>query len=235
MPSVLVPSVPVATVTVQKVIKRAMRLIGVSGIGETLSADEAVDGLAALNSMHDSWGTEKNALYQIETLSHVPTAQSFTVGENGDLMATRPLKILSAYRRSNGVDTEVAVVGRDEYERISQKADGGLACAIYYKPENPNGVVYCWPVPSGETLFLSCQQPLEAFTSLTDALYLPPGYEEALTFGLAVYFAPEFEKEASPTVQRRAMTSKRLLKRVNVEIPQLSNEVGTRYYAWGSV
>jgi hypothetical protein len=215
------------TTTAQQVIRRAMRLIGVLGIGETLAADEAADGLAALNSMLDSWSVEKTMLYAFETVSYAPTSESFTVGPSGDLVTNRPIKILSAYMREGGIDTPVDVVERQVYERIAQKDADGSVRAIYYRPDYPNGTVYCWPVAtSGQTLYLSLQQPLTEFTSLTEALSMPPGYREALTFNLAVFFAPEFEKEASPTVKARAVNTLRTLRRGNLEIAPLGMPAG---------
>jgi hypothetical protein len=227
---------PTLATTAHKVIKRAMRLIGVTSAGETLSPDESADGLAALNSMLDSWSAEKIMLFAFETVSYAPTSESFTIGPSGDKVTARPIKILSAYMRESGIDTPVDVVERQVYESIAQKDSEGLIRAIYYKPDYPNGVVYCWPVAtSGQTLYLSCQQPLSSFSSLTETLCLPPGYEDALTFNLAVYYAPEFEREASPTVKARAVNCLRALRRVNLEIAPLGMPPGIPCHQRGNI
>ena len=207
--------------TVNDILKRAQRLIGVSSIGEALSADEAADGLAALNSMVGSWANEKLMLFKFETVSTTQTAQSFTIGPAGAIVTARPVEIVSAYRRDGTRDIPVDVVSRERYEAESLKSQTGPVEMVYYKPTFPDGTVFVWPVPSGETLFLTLQQPLTAFAAVADTIALPPGYDEALAFNLAVLLAPEYETEASPTVQRRAMTSKKVLKSVNNEVPEL--------------
>lgn len=208
--------------TANEIIKRGLRLINAIGTGETLSSDMTSDGLVTLNAMISSWSLEKLMLFKFETVSYIPTTASFTIGATGQLVTTRPVEILSAYRRSGSLDIDVRVGSRVDYEQQSLKTQSGPVQFIYYKPTYPNGTVFCWPVPTGETLFLTLQQALTAFADLTTAVALPDGYEEALAFNFAVYAGPEYGVEASATVQRRAQNSKRLIKAVNNEIPQLS-------------
>lgn len=207
--------------TVNDIVSRAMRLSGNLGAGEVLAASEAADGLTALNSLLEVWALEKLMLYKFETVSFTPTTGSFTIGATGDLVAARPVAILSAYRRIGGIDVPVDVIDRAQYESIVQKGLSSNVQAVYYKPEFPNGRVFCWPVTT-DTLYLSVQQPLTAYTALTTELNLPPGYQEALTFNLAVMLAPEFSGEVSRTVMRQAANTKRLIKNVNNEVPMLT-------------
>lgn len=207
--------------TVLDLIKRSMRLNGTTGAGEALTPDQAADGLMALNAMLSLWATEKLMLHKFETVSHTPAAGSFTIGATGNLVTARPVEILSAFRRTDGVDTPIDVIDRERYEAISAKAHTGSVSLIYYKPTAPNGTAFIWPVSTGETLFLTLQQPLTAFATVSDVVSLPDGYEEALAFNLAVHYAPEFGMEATPTVQRKAANSKRRLKVVNSEVAPL--------------
>jgi hypothetical protein len=55
---------------------------------------------------------------------------------------------------------------------------------------------------------------------------LPPGYKRMLEYMLAVEIAPDFQVEAPPTVQRIASASRKKLKRVNAEIPQMDMPYG---------
>lgn len=207
--------------TVLDIIKRAMRLNGTFGSGETLTPDESTDGLLALNSMMSLWATEGMMLFKFETVSYTPTAGSFTIGATGQAVTTRPVEILSAYRRTGTLDTPVEVVGRTVYEMLALKAQTGQVAVLYYKPTMPNGTVFIWPVNTTEVLYMTLQQPLTAFATTAEVISLPDGYEETLVFNLAVCYAPEFGIEASSTVQLRAANSKRLIKTVNSEIPQL--------------
>ena len=203
------------------IIKRGLRLINSLGAGEALTPEISSDGLTTLNAMISSWALEKLMLYQFDTVSFTPTTASFTIGPTGQLVTARPIKVLSAYRRAGGLDTPVDIGSREDYEQAMLKTQTGSIEFIYYKPSVPNGTVFCWPVSTGEALFLTLQQPLTAFANLASDVALPDGYEEALAFNFAVYAGPEYGVEAAPTVQKRAQNSKRLIKTVNNEIPQL--------------
>ncbi len=50
---------------------------------------------------------------------------------------------------------------------------------------------------------------------MNDTLDLPPGYERALKYNLAVEIAPEYEREASSTVKDIAKTSYGVVVRTN--------------------
>jgi hypothetical protein len=56
---------------------------------------------------------------------------------------------------------------------------------------------------------------------LNDCLSVPPGYNEALVFNLAVAIAPEYGKEASGTVMARANETLAIIKRKNIVVEQL--------------
>ena len=56
--------------TANDMISRALRLIGVLGQGRrVLDTNEATDGLAALNTMLDSWSIDRSMIYQQLTVN----------------------------------------------------------------------------------------------------------------------------------------------------------------------
>jgi hypothetical protein len=106
-------STALVTTSGQKIIKRALRLIGALGVGKTLSAAEEQDSLEALNGMIDQWNTEKLALYTGAeyTLVLTPGTQTYSVGEvSADLTANRPKRIEDgqAFLRISGFDYPLA-------------------------------------------------------------------------------------------------------------------------------
>lgn len=70
------------------------------------------------------------------------------------------------------------------------------------------------------------------YADLSTDLHLPDGWDRTIAYNLAVELAPEFNKEASPTVQRMANTALKRLRRVEVQPIPLSLEteisLGTR-------
>jgi hypothetical protein len=217
-------------VTVINLIKRAMRLNGVASIGEAPGADEAVDMLAALNAMLDEWATEKLMLYA-PTLDVIPLTvgmQSFSVGPTGDTVTARPVEIDAAsYIQYNSLSYPLHIATLAEYNALTLKSlSTQIPEALWYQPGYPNATVTLYPTPTAAmTLNLWSWKAIGGFTNQADEVQLPPGYENAIVYNLAVQSAPEFGIESPPTVQKRAILSKKSLKRVNFE-PQILSLAG---------
>jgi len=87
-----------------------------------------------------------------------------------------------------------------------------------------------YPTPATGTLYVTVPWVLDTVaadgaTSFSDStLCVPQGYAEAIVFNLAVRMAPQFDKEASASVQRVAAEAKARLVRQNLrnlEVPTL--------------
>lgn len=216
--------------TAQDLIKRAMRLTGAIGSGETLTSDELQDGLAALNSMLDSWWLQGLAVYQIgsETLSWASGQTSRTIGSGGDFDTTRPVKIDSAFQRINNIDYPIHVITDKQYRGIPDKSTStDLVQMIYYDQGYPLGTLYAWPVPSVVVaIHLQTWSQIESFATATEAISLPPGYRRAIEYNLAIDLAPEYQRSIQPAVLRVAAVGLRDVKRMNIRIPRMVNEPG---------
>jgi hypothetical protein len=207
-----------------------MRLLGVAALGETPSDDESADGLSALNAMLDSWANE-NLMVFAQSLDAIPLTggqTSVTVGPTGSFVTTRPVTVLDSSNIVYGaVKYPLTVLTLQDYNDISTPTVQSIPAGIWCLMNTPDITVTPWPVPStAMTLNLWSNKQLQAFETLTEDLALPPGYERALAYNLAIEWAPEFEREASGTVRMIAGQSKKSLKRVNVQVPSLSMPVG---------
>lgn len=212
--------------TALDLIKRAYRLIGVYSIGETPSADETADGLTALNAMLASWSNEKLMTYAatLDSITLTPNVASYTIGPSGTTVSARPISIdESSYLEWLGVSYPLALATLDQYNAIKQKSLAStLPSVLWYKPDFPNGTITLYPIPTlAMTLKLWSWKQITSFTNATDTVLLPPGYEDAIAFNLAVMLAPENEVPVPQVVGQRATMSKKLLKRTNFEPPQL--------------
>ena len=205
--------------TVQTLIDRSLRLIGVIASGDSPTSDETADCLTALNGMLESWRNNRLFVHAFteSTLTMTVGDASYTIGPSGDLDTTRPVKIESAFMRVSGVDYPVSVVGKDRFDMIPDKTlTSDLLEMVRYNPTMPTGTLSVWPVPSvANVLHLTLWSPVASFSAATDAVSLPPGYERAITYNLAIEAAPEFGREPSNTVQRIAMESLANIKRIN--------------------
>jgi hypothetical protein len=227
--------------TANGLITKAMRLIGSLGKGEQPDSDEATDGLASLNSMLDAWQIERLMVYQIVQNSHTwpTTTTSRTIGSGGNFAVQRPVRIEAAYAMdsSNQWFPLVVLQNRNEYDSIVVKSTGStLPEYLFYDPAYPLGVIYLYPVPSVQlTLKLNTWQTLQSFASLTTDLALPPGYQRAIEFNLAMELAAEYGKgkEIDPQVPFIATQSKAAIKTINQ--PSMVAQVEAAVAALGKI
>lgn len=213
------------SITANTMISRAMRLIQVIGVDQNPAAQEGADGLYALNAMLDAWSIERLMVYQIKQSSHSWPANitSRTIGSGGNFNTTRPAKIVEGtfFRDSGNTDYQVTVTeDRPVYDGIVAKGStGSFPEVLFADTEFPLTVLYVWPVPNQAlTLFLNSWRALQQFTALTTVLSLPPGYQAAIEYNLAIWIAPEFgaaAKQAANDIKDQAALLKQAIKSLN--------------------
>lgn len=209
--------------TAGAIIRRALRTIGAIAGGETPSATEQADALEALNAMLDSWRTESLSVYATrdETLT-LTGAASYTIGTGGDLNTTRPVKIESAYQRISDTDYPLFLASSSAWARLSAKSTTGTTAEwLYYEPTQPLGTIRLYPNPSSGTLHIVTWVPLASYAA-TDDVSLPPGYQDAITYNLAVRLSPEFGRTVTPEIAALARATKEVIQRVNFRVPIMS-------------
>lgn len=204
--------------TVADLIDGSLRLIHQIGSGETASADEYADGLEAVNAILATWNNEIGMCYALREESLTFTAAvSRTLGPTGNLATTRPVEIVQAWVVDSNTSYPVRIISDEEYAAIPDKTTtGDWPELLNYKPDMPNGTVYFYPVPNASgTMKLLTRTPVSNFAATSDTISLPPGWERALRFNLAVDLASEFEADVPLKVEQIARSSKRALARMN--------------------
>lgn len=204
--------------TVQELIKAALRSIGAIATGETPTADELADGLEALNLLIESWANNRQLIHYLTENSHTLTAgtAAYTIGASADITTTKPVKIVSAFTRGTGIDVPIKIIGENRYNRIATKTMTGVPEWLWPNYGNALVTMTLFPVPaSALTLYVYSLKSLTVYTSLTTTLSIPEGYERALKFNLAIDLAPEYGKEPSAAVIRNAEQSKAAIKAIN--------------------
>lgn len=214
------------SITALSMISRAMRLARVKGVDQTPTAQEAADGLYALNSMLDSWSIEGRMVYKIDQNTHSWGAgvASRTIGSGGNFNTTRPIHIErdgNFFRTAGGLDYPVVAMERESYDLMTDKtSEGSTPNFLFYDGGFPTRTLYASPIP-GEalTLYLNTWKPLQQFTSLTTQIALPAGYQATIEYNLAVWIAPEYGAAAvaavSGNVERMAAVLKQAIRNVN--------------------
>lgn len=229
--------------TAIEIIKRSMRIIGVLAEGETPSAQESADCLEAFNALMGSIANSQQLIFA-RTLDQVPlvaNTAAYTIGPTGGFVTPRPVDVLeSSYITYQGVTYPLVKWTLADYNQITVQSVTGIPTGFYVQTEMPDITVTLWPVPAeAMTLNLWSNKQITEFTSLTQQLVMPPGYDRMLAFMLAVDIAPEFEVEPSANVLRLAASSRRQIKRTNAEVPRLQMPYGipdnNTYLDWRSL
>ena len=116
--------------------------------------------------------------------------------------AGRPTKIVYAYRRDvNGFDTEVSLIGENDYRKQSNKASNGPPVEAWYQPTLTTGTLYVWPVDGGanwDKLILIAQYYPDDFDAAGNNPEFPIEWGNTLIWNLAAEIASEYgvsEKE----------------------------------------
>lgn len=211
------------SVTARATIQGALKLIGVLDPAETMSADDASDGLTMLNNMADAWNLERLNIYTISEVVATFAGASATIGPGMQIDTARPVRVESAFYRRSGIDYPLAIISSEEYDKIGMKnVSGDYPEVLHYNANSPTGVVYVWPVPSANEYHFSVQKQLTEFADLDEVHTLPQGYQKAMMYALAVELAPLYRLEAPASIIRIAINMMRILKRANVVVPKLS-------------
>ena len=187
--------------TVRDLLTKAFRFIRVLGVGEAMASDEADDALITLNSVIEQANIDKTlAYYQTSIVFTTIAAKvSYTIGPASttpDVVAPRPVEILSGYSRRSNVDYPLFVGSKQDYDRIQYKniQVAGWEKTIYYEAAWPKGTVYLYQVPQDTSteLHLATMAEVPVYSTLDDVVSLPPGYSFWLQCATGKRLAPEY-------------------------------------------
>jgi hypothetical protein len=188
-----------------KVVQRALRLVGATTSGSVSDADDVNDANDSLNAMIKTWQMDGLSwTFTFIKVTLVAGQASYDLGlttTDGvvylgtSTKAARPTHIQSVVRRStDNNDTPVEIISRNDYMNIPNKTTRSRVNQVYYDPQMTLGKLYVWPSPdtSGDVLILNADRPLQDMNSDTDDFDFPQEWIEVLSYGLAVRIAPEY-------------------------------------------
>jgi hypothetical protein len=196
--------------TALDIIKSSLRKIHVLGAGAPLSNEEASDALSTLNAMLSTWSAEGSLIYtESKETFNTTGAASYTIGSGADFDTVRPLYFSAVYVTQGNIDYPLNQIDNQQYARIAQKDLGSIPEVYYYDAGFPTATLFLYPAPtSTSTVTLYSFKPLTSFTNLTTDFSMPEEYRAALEYNLAEWIAPEYEREASPSVKKIAKQTK---------------------------
>ena len=217
-----------ASTTVLDIIKIALRKLDITQLDQIPDSDESNLCFSALNLMLDQWSNEKLMIYAMrnELFNLTATQAVYTIGDGGDFDTDRPLMIERAFVRfpfgddpMYQHDFQLEIIPSSKYQEIFLK---GITTTypvyLFYNPTYPLGEITLYPIPSQACqIGISQTQLLTKFESLVEDISLPPGYESALAYNLAVEICPDFGKTPSPILLSKAEETKRNIKMTNTK------------------
>jgi hypothetical protein len=214
--------------TALELIEAAMSKLGKLAAGDTVSAEDAAVCLKRLNSM--TLSLENEGLFNYTTTNTTATlpaaTTSRTIGPAMQIAMVRPIRLLKgSFSRLSGIDYPLDPISEQEYNEISLKSSIGAVapCVCFFDGGNPTGIVYFWPTAgSSVELHLISPAPGGVATTTASTYDFPPGYQDMYENNLAIAIAPDFNMTPSPLVIGMATEGKRLLKRSNYRVPQMT-------------
>ncbi len=176
----------------REAIEDALREINVLALDEAMEAAQVQFGLRKLGRMLLAW---QNLDYNIwlkasQTLT-LTTARSYT------LSPERPLRILSARISTDDIETPLQELTRQDYDELPNKTATGRPTSFHYDRQKEDALLYVWPVPdaAGDTIEITYARAIERPDRLGADVDIPPEWEDAVVFGLAVSLAPAFQRQ----------------------------------------
>jgi len=199
--------------TVLDLITDVLGLIGELEPGETPNDSEKADALAALNQLLASWSTEQLNLY---TQSEMEVAQTGVASYN---LQTRPVLIRSAsFVTADGIQFPVQIQNEAQWRQILEPDQTGkVVQRIYCDYGYPTATVKAHPLVYGGRLKLGVWTVLAPFNAVTDTINLPPGYERALKYALALEIAADYGRELPASVLALAQQAKDAIRTLNAQ------------------
>lgn len=173
-------------------IDAAYRKLGIPGEGNTLSTEQYIDGLEALNSVIALAQTDGMPLWKRITSSQTPsaTSQVYTI--------TNAVKIAAVFLRdTNGVQYELENKSLYDFMRLPRDSVG-VPVSWTWAPSIEGGTVSIWPLTSDsttvstKTIQIVYQKEFDGFSSTTTHTPdFPAFWTPALIYKTATMLAPE--------------------------------------------
>lgn len=198
--------------TVTQIVTDALGKIYVAVGGETVSAEDLAKGIRVLKHMLRTWAVDGVRLWLINDQTVTLVAGTATYA-----LTVRALDVSQAWIRTDGNDTPVRILTREEYNRLPDKTASGSPFSLFVDRDLAATSVTVYPVPdatsaANDSLRVTTKYQIQDVTSGGEDIEVPPEWTEALVYNLAVRLAPDFAAEVRPDVAGMAMELYAVLK-----------------------
>lgn len=186
------------------IITSALLKCNAIGVGDTLSASEANDGLLRLNAFVDTLNARRQNIYSVpaQTFAWGIGVPSYSIGPTAPapFNVPRPILIQSATAVVGGVHFALDLPDGPEWSGIPDRgtATSPKPTKLFCDYNFPNALLSIHALPQQfMTLEIFAWLALQPFATLQSPVSLPPGYQLALEWGLADQCKVEWGAPAS--------------------------------------
>lgn len=165
--------------------------------------------------------------FQPQRLTYVIAGgtSSFTIGPGGQLAMPRPARCDAIAASTGSYRRMVELVSSMEWSTLLEPSGSPITVPmeLYIEYGYPNLTLNVWPAPAaGGSLEVQSLQQLTAVASISSTIDLPPGYEAAIRYNLAMALLPEYPRsEPDPSLPAQAQNYKASLVQLNAQTQRL--------------
>lgn len=223
--------------SVYEIIEQSLQLLGAAAYGEGLDPYMQKTALTQMNTLLQKWSTnymnytvfdqfvQTSANKQFISMGSAVNGE-FSQSAIGDISA-RPASVEQVDIIMGTLTFPVTIKSYQEYTKLPIKNVTSIPTNAYFQEGMPFSYLWFYPmVPQGYSVRVVGKAYLPQYQSTSQAVILPPEYNEALIFNLALVLAPIFGQDAPIGLITNASSALSHIKTRNVlaNIPRLNND-----------
>lgn len=175
--------------TRSEIVERAFRITGILSDGESLSGEQSINGIKALNTLIKYWQASSVFLWTLspQTITTIINTPNYSFDED-------VIGIDRAYYTLNEQDIGLEVIPYREYlTDYDKNTTATEPSAVALRGEKTSPTLYLWPTPTSvldiEVLVIRKLQDMDTSDGNPD---IPPKFLQALVYGLAEVLSDEY-------------------------------------------
>lgn len=188
--------------TTGTILEEALRKLGVIEESVSITSAQISDATPTLEMYLKSLGNYGLMVWKVQKVNKTAVAGTASYTPSSTYRYTEITDV--QWRDSDGNDSPLTMISREEYSRIPDKDAAGQPTQCWYDKDSVVGsdLLYVWPVPdssnagNGEVIVITGTIPIQdADDSSPDGTYdidLPAEWLEAVAYGMAVRLAPSY-------------------------------------------
>ncbi len=223
---------------VLEIIRSSLNLIGAFAPGQSIPAYISSSAMAIFNTMLDEWAGQRLTLYVTERKLYPLVANQggptnpYTLGPGGDFNQARPMfvdraSVIDNNNAAQPLELSIQILSTQQWQAIPTKeVYTTLPQSVYFEPTFPlvKGFLYCIPQVDYLDLALYLPRAVPQVAALTDDVVLPPGYQGAIIYNLALRLSPQMGRPIEPWLVSEARAKLGWVKSNNISMTELSND-----------